>query len=230
MINQKSEFQQILDLKGGPVEYELFVALPNIKMKHQHFPMSVQETEFNYLRDIIVRYNLKSGLEIATAFGVSAVACGLGFKETGGRLITIDAYIEEASNDCYIYNGQKEVYENTSGYMSANYLVNHFDLGQNVKLEVGWSPDDVPTILEKNGVSKLDFVFLDGGHFPNQIIQDINAFYPYLSEKNVIVLHDFMADSYTSEVLNLLDKKFGKQPEVIFPRPMGDFLSVIVNF
>lgn len=230
MIEYKSEFQQILEMKGGPVEYELFVRLPNIKMKHQHYPMSVQETEFNYLRNIISRYNLKSGLEIATAFGVSAVACGLGFKETNGKLITIDAYIEETSNDCYVYDGQKRTYENTLGYKSAKHLVEHFSLENHVKLEVGWSPDDVGSILEKNNVDKLDFVFLDGGHFPNQIIKDINAFYPYLSEKNIIVLHDFMPDSYTSEVLELIDNKFGKQPQVILPRPMGDFLSVINNF
>ena len=62
--NYKSEFEEILDLKGGPVEYELFVRCPNIKMKHQSYPMSIRQTEFNYIRDIIVRYNLKRGLEI----------------------------------------------------------------------------------------------------------------------------------------------------------------------
>jgi predicted O-methyltransferase YrrM len=96
MINQLSEFQQILDLKGGPVEYELFIRAPNIKMTHQSYPMSIREVEFNYLRDIVIRYNLKSGLEVATAFGVSSVACGLGFKQNGGKLITVDAYIEES--------------------------------------------------------------------------------------------------------------------------------------
>jgi predicted O-methyltransferase YrrM len=230
MIEYKSEFQQILEMEGGPVEYELFIRAPNLKMKHQHYPHSIRETEFNYLRDIVVRYNLKSGLEIATAFGVSAVASGLGFRETGGRLITIDAYIEESSNDCYIYDGLKQVYENTSGYKSRSHLVNFFGLNDHVKLEVGWSPDDVGSILEKNNVDKLDFVFLDGGHFPDQIIKDIGAFYPYLSEKNIVVLHDVMPDSYTSEVLDFIQEKFGKQPQVILPRPMGDFLSVINNF
>lgn len=192
--------------------------------------MSIQQTEFNYIRDIIVRYNLKRGLEIATAFGVSAVAQGLGFKQTGGKLVTIDAYIEEKSDDCYIYSGTKRTFEDTLGYKSARHLIDHFKLNDNVKLEVGWSPDDVKTLLEKNNHTSLDFVFLDGGHFEDQILKDFNAFIPFLEEKNIIVLHDYFDDSYTDKVLNLILSKFGKLPEVIFERPYGDNLAIIKNY
>lgn len=230
MINNKSEFEQILDIKDGPVEYELFVELPNIKMKHQSYPLSIQQTEFNYLRDIIVRYNLKKGLEIATAFGVSAVAQGLGFKQTKGRLVTIDAYIEEKSNDCYVYDGRKRTYEDTLGYKSAKHLINFFQLNDNVKLEVGWSPDDVESILRKNNHTSLDFVFLDGGHFENQILQDFQAFTPFLEEKNIIVIHDYFGDSYTDRVQNYIYSNFGKLPEMVFERPYGDNLAIIKNY
>jgi len=91
-------FKQILNLTDGPVQYEL-TEMGHIKMVNHLYPYSIKEREFNFLRDLIAHNNLKNGFECATAFGISSLALGLGFKETGGKCVTMDAYIEEKCED-----------------------------------------------------------------------------------------------------------------------------------
>ncbi len=68
-------------------------------MAHRSIPVSLSETEFNYLSQFIVEHNLTAGFDLATAFGISALAIGLGLKKTGGRLLSMDSYREEESQD-----------------------------------------------------------------------------------------------------------------------------------
>ena len=128
-----SKFLEIPKLEHGPVKYILNLMNHeenfmnwNIRMDGFDFPRSIFIKEFDYLKNLIINKNLKNGFECGTAFGVSTVALGLGFKKTKGHLVTMDAYIEEFSND---YNPE---YPNTTtnydsdGFKSANYLIEHF--------------------------------------------------------------------------------------------------------
>ena len=75
--------QYILDLKSGPIQYELgpgdYGLCGNIKMTNHDFPLSISPTEFDILKNLIIDYDLKNGYEVATAFGISTTALGLGF-------------------------------------------------------------------------------------------------------------------------------------------------------
>jgi hypothetical protein len=120
----------------------------------------------------VTTYNLKRGYECATAFGVSSTAAGLGFKKTGGKLVTMDAYVEELYDNCNSYRGVEAVtHPNSDDYKSAKFLHKHFGLEETVFCEVGWSPRDTAQTISKHFApeEKLDFVFIDAGHFPEQV-------------------------------------------------------------
>ena len=234
-----SEFYEITELKWGPIQYRLngyrsnydreIIENYSIAMKNHTFPLSVRYDEFEFLKNLIVKYNLKSGFELATAFGVSAIALGLGFKQTGGKLVTMDAYIEEFSND---YNPE---YPNTTtnydsdGFKSANYLIEHFRLKDIVNPQIGFSPVDVIDIVGNHSKKTFDFLFLDGGHSPEQIIRDLYAIRPFLEKEYVIVLHDYFENVYTDEVKNVVHKLLGIEPVIELVQPFGENLAVIYN-
>ena len=71
-----------------------------------------------------VEHNLQRGYECATAFGISSCAIGLGFKQTGGKIVTMDAYIEEKCQNPGAYKDfERTVYEQSDGYKSVKYLI-----------------------------------------------------------------------------------------------------------
>lgn len=234
-----SEFFEIVDLKWGPVQYRLNGYLSHynndlienyaIRMTNHMFPLSVRYDEFEFLKNLVLKYNLKSGFELATAFGISTVALGNGFKQTGGKLVTMDAYVEERQE---VYT---QTYADTStnfdadGFKSVNYLIEHFRLKDVVNPQIGWSPVDVKKVVESHSRKTFDFLFLDGGHSPEQIIRDLYAIRPFLEKEYIIVLHDYYENVYTEEVNLVVDKLFGIQPIIELSNPFGDNLAVIYN-
>lgn len=226
-----SNFQLIKTFKDGPVQYE-DSGKGHIKMVQHAFPYSLKEREFDYLTNLIIKHDLKAGYECATAFGVSTMACALGFKVTRGKLVTMDAYIEEENEDPEVYknNTIKPTFKDADGYKSVNYLIEKFRVEDIVFPEVGWSPDNTSEVITKHfGDSKLDFVFLDAGHFPEQMIKDIDSFIPFLGEKYVIAFHDNYPWSFADEVHQHLVNRLGKDCEIVVPHPEGENLSVLVN-
>ena len=222
-------YKEITELKDGPVQYEL-LSRGNIKMVQHPYPYSILQEEFDFLRNIIVENNLKFGYECATAFGISSLAIGLGFKETQGKCVTIDAYIEEKCNHPEKYkNFEKEVYDQADGYKSVKYLIEKFDLKNHLFPEIGWSPDDTEKCVRKHIKEPLDFVFIDAGHFPEQIIKDIDAFIPLLGDRYAIVFHDVYPHSFNSEVHQHVIRKLGKDVEIVLPWPKGENMGVITK-
>jgi predicted O-methyltransferase YrrM len=241
-----SEFYEVLKLEWGPAQYEIRPMpiqydnnSPNIEnwymgMKGYDFPRSIYVHEFDYLKNLVIDYNLKSGYEVATAFGLSALALGLGFKETGGKLVTMDAYIEESQIEIEDYiiryrNEGSNTVTDAMGYKSANYLMEYFRLKDVVKVEIGYSPIDVGRILGKNIDKKLDFAFIDAGHFPEQVIKDLQAIIPFLGDEYVIALHDCFPYMITPEVEEFIRKSFGKDIALAVTWPYGYNLGVIIN-
>jgi predicted O-methyltransferase YrrM len=234
-----SEFFEISELKWGPVQYYLngyrnpddneIIENYCFSMANHTFPLSIRYDEFEFLKNLIIKYNLKSGFELATAFGVSAVALGTGFKQTGGKLLTMDAYIEETS-ETYDpeYPGATTNYD-ADGFKSVNYLIEYFRLKEIVNPQIGFSPAEVKDVVDKHSRKTFDFLFLDGGHSPEQIIRDLYAIRPFMEKEYLIVLHDYFNNVYTEEVKNVVDKLFGIEPVIELEQPFGDNLAVIYN-
>jgi predicted O-methyltransferase YrrM len=231
-----SEFFDIIRLEWGPVKYEIRPLFNGniqnwyVGMAGYDFPRSIYLDEFEYLKKLIVDYDLKNGYEVATAFGLSAVALGLGFKQTGGQLVTMDAYIEESVDKWEDYRWEgPQTRTDAMGYKSANFLMEHFGLKNHVKVEIGYSPNDVGRILAKSLTGKLDFVFIDAGHFPEQLIKDLDAVIPFLADEYVIALHDCFEYMVTPEVEEYILEKFGQKIEIVVPYPKGYDLGVIIK-
>jgi predicted O-methyltransferase YrrM len=233
-----SEFLEISQLKWGPVQYRFYGLWNDTKPGYVHshcmnmvghnFPISIRQTEFEFLKETVIKYDLKNGFELATAFGVSATALGLGFKQTGGKLITMDAYIEEHLEDHRYDGANYQTYYETDGWKSVNYLIEHFRLQKVVTPTIGWSPDDTGSVIAQHTTEKIDFVFLDAGHFPEQVMKDLYALKPFLDKEYVIALHDYYDTVYPDYVKEWVNKEFGT-PVIGVSAPHGDNLALIVN-
>ena len=228
---KKHILQEIGELNAGPVKYVMGFNNFTLNMEGHTFPISIGKHEFDFLYNIVKKYNLKRGFELATGFGVSSIAAGLAFKENNGIHITMDSYSEEVSNNCHDYGDFKnKSYPDTDGYKSVKYLIEYFRLKDTVIPEVGWSPDDVGTIINRNTTGKLDFVFLDGGHFIHQILQDVDAIRPHLDEKFVFVFHDFYPSVIDYPYVNELKNKFGLEFRTGVSYPLGENMVYMTNF
>ena len=181
----------------------------SLRLNNHLFPWSLTEQEAKILYDSIIKFNLKSGFEIATAFGISSTFMGLALKKTNGKLVTMDAYIEEAFNGetetkNYTVNDEN-IFENADGYKMTQKLLEHFEIKEFVIPKIGWSPKDTGKIIEEvHGFNKLDFAFIDGGHSAEQIQYDTEVIMDYLNEDCILFYHDHF--SVAGETLIYLDK------------------------
>jgi len=224
-----NEFSEIIKFEDGPVQYEN-TGSGHIKMKQHPYPYSIKEEEFEFLKNLIIEHNLQRGYECATAFGVSSCAIGLGFKQTGGKVVTMDAYIEEKCQNPGAYKDfERTVYETSDGYKSVKYLIEKFELQNTLFPEIGWSPDNTFRCIKNHFREKLDFVFIDAGHFEDQMIKDIDAFLPLLADKYVLAFHDVYEWSFSNKVHDHLMNTIGKKVEIMIPSGRGENLGVIIN-
>ena len=168
------------------------------KLKTKKFPYSCTDEEGLMLYFTIVENNFKSGFEIATAFGYSTAFLGLAFQKTGGKCISLDCYIEEFKED-FLYDeselfsaSEKIRLEIESGKLPvgldmAKNIAKRLGVENVIDFKVGLSPNDVPKVI---GERKIDFAFIDGGHFGDQPTKDFLAVLPYLSDKCAVLFHD----------------------------------------
>lgn len=166
---------------------------PALRMTHKGFPVGLKEAEGTVLLGAVNDLGLKRGFEVATGFGLSATWAGLAFRKNGGKLVTLDAYIEEHDGDPNSYRPSgPRTYEGADGYRSVLQLREKFELQRVVYPVVGWSPDAVgDAITEVHGGEPLDYAFIDGGHWDEAVIRDVNAIAPFLDkERFVVFFHD----------------------------------------
>jgi len=164
----------------------------SLKMTNHFHPWSLLEEEAGILFRNICNSNLRFGFEIATAFGISAVALGQAFKETGGKLVTMDAYVEEHFNHAQSYDLHTKLTKiDSDGYHMASKLIRALELDSHVILEVGWSPTNTPEILTRHFSDPLDFVMIDGGHTEDQVHADVEILIPFVGERCLLAFHDF---------------------------------------
>lgn len=207
---------------------------PNIslKMSKVNGPTSIKIEEFNYICKLIENNNLKRGYEIATGFGISALAAGIAFKKTGGKIVTLDSYIEEKTESDHAYRSfSKTLYENAEGYKSVQNLIKMFSLENVIVPRVGWSPDDVETILTQEFINleqeKLDFVFIDGGHFVEAVERDIKSVKNYVGPGTKILLHDVFEGVFTVGFPDLVKRLLGKEYKIVVPYPIGFNMAIV---
>ena len=139
----------------------------------------------------------------------------------------MDSYVEERQE---VYTQDYEdvsVNYESDGFKSVNYLIEYFRLKNVVNPQIGWSPNDVKEVISNHSNNTFDFLFLDGGHTPEQVIQDLYAIRPFMEKECVIVLHDYFDNVFTDEVKEVIKKIFGIEPIIELEQPFGDNLSVI---
>lgn len=194
-------------------------------VKHPQ-PVSITEREFNFITEFIVKHDLKKGFEVATAFGISALAGGLGFKETGGRLITMDSYVEEVYNDCdgYRHNPVRQHFDTNpingdpDGYILCNNILTEFELNQMVITCIGASPNDIYITLREtigNRLACLDYVFIDAEHNDLALLTDLSAIAPFLGIRHAIFIHD--KHCFGPQLDKLTKRIFNDTFKVVFP-------------
>ncbi len=190
------------------------------RLKTCKFPYSLTLEEGMILHKLVVDHQFKEGYEIATAFGFSSFFLGLAFQQNKGRLLSVDAYIEESKED-FIYEPQaarehadritKAIRDNNQsqypiGYSFAKLGSEKLGIAEHVEYRVGFSPDHVAEIV---GSRKIDFAFVDGGHFDEQPMNDVLSLIPLLNrDRFMMVFHDTQcvavarALQYASSVLD----------------------------
>lgn len=223
--------------QNAPVKYESAQGtfldadkMHSLKMVGHHHPWSVKPNEFFFIGDFIRKHGLKAGYEIATGFGISSLGAALGFKDTGGKLVTMDAYIEEANDNCAAYEGKRGTYADSDGYKSVMWLREQFGLQDVLFPKVGWSPNDAPKAITNvfGEQAKLDYAFIDGLHTEEAVIKDTLSVEPYLAEKFIVFFHDGAFQPHLIARLEFeLGYKYRRAPEC--HEPLGYALSYITN-
>jgi len=189
------------------------------KLKTKKFPYSCTDEEGLMLYFTIVENNFKSGFEIATAFGYSTASLGLAFQKTGGKCISLDCYIEEFKED-FLYD-ESELFsasEKIRLEIESGKLPVGLDMAKNIAkrlgtenmtdFRVGLSPNDVQKVI---GERKIDFAFIDGGHFGEQPTKDFLAVFPYLSDKCAVLFHDNDGNPYVRKAVKEAENLLGSQ-------------------
>lgn len=161
------------------------------------FPYSCTEEEAIILYKVIKYYQLKSGFEVATAFGYSTLWEGLAFKNNHGAIVTIDCYVEETKEAMKYTPAEVRLIASENkkrasqgilpdGLQKAHFFASQLDLEDTICFNIGVSPEDVDSILP----DAIDYAFIDGGHFGDQPTIDFKAISDRLSNKAIIFFHD----------------------------------------
>lgn len=150
-------------------------------------PVSINNDEFNFLKNFIIKHNLKYGFELATGFGISALAIALGFLKTGGLLWSVDSYEEEMIQRVIVNNCEKS-HKDSDGQFLANGMSFLFGANEHAEFVIAKFPQECSSLI--NGNIIYDFVFFDGPKDDASFIEAFDIIRPCLSEKFAIFIHD----------------------------------------
>ena len=193
----------------------------------------------NIFLEKLSNYNPKNVLEIGVFCGVTAKnicdflynSNGNNFSYTGIDLFGIDQNNKRDEikpnflKDQKFSNPLKNIYynyilkENLNSIESVRKLLQQYS--QNIKLIAG----DTNKVLKEIDLQKIDFVFLDGGHSYETVINDLTILYEIMKDKKKVILcDDYGKESYIAEVekaindfikknnlkLNLIENRFAE--------------------
>ncbi len=69
--------------------------------------------------------------------------------------------------------------------------------GASISLYQGYSKDTLPRFLEENRENQIDFVFIDGGHSIETIINDWDQVKKIMNAKTIVIFDDYYNNSET---------------------------------
>ena len=194
------------------------------KLCDRLFPYSCTDEEGLVLSHVIRANGLRSGFEVATAFGYSTAYLGLALQENGGSLVTMDCYVEEWK-ESYNYDPEEvevavaAVLEDVgrgvlpAGLRFADEQLTALGLEEDVTLSIGVSPASVPDALRGRAV---DVVLIDGGHFGEQPTLDYFAVAPYLTDQCAVFFHDNNDNPAVENAVAFAERHLGADA-VVFP-------------
>lgn len=189
----------------------------SFKLKEKSYPYSCTREEGLIIYKAVKKFGLRSGYEIATAFGFSSLFFGLALKGGNGVLRSLDCYVEEWKDDFLYDDGElkrataqvaSEIREGKHplGYTYATSNSRLLGLSENVIYGVGTSPGDVAIFLKG---AKLDFVFIDGGHFGEQPTKDLLSVLPFVGERCLFIFHDNNQNEYVGRAIQQAEALIG---------------------
>lgn len=199
------------------------------KLPDRKFPYSLTFEEGMMMHYLVASNKLQCGYEIATAFGFSSFFIATALEKTGGHLISADAYIEEEMED-FIYDHAstkahvdklrqlqlaKQHDQLPRGLQFAMEGAASLGIESVVDYKIACSPEGVPELL---GDLKLDFAFIDGGHFGEQPVLDVQSVLPFLHpERFLMMFHDTQCEA-VAKAVHFAAESTGTQPFSIHTR------------
>jgi hypothetical protein len=91
--------------------------------------------------------------------------------------------------------------------------------------KIGWSPDDVEYLLKTEfcdlETNKLDYVFIDGGHWYEAIERDLLAIEKYIDDNTIVLLHDVFNSIDLNKLDKLINSVFGVCYDIVLKYPNG---------
>ena len=174
--------------------------LTEIKSKDKGM-LAVSEEDGRFLRLMIASSGAKRALEIGGASGYSAIWIGLGLRDTGGRLVTIE----------YDPVRAKELADN----------IKRAGLSDIVQVVAGDAFQQIPKVP-----GTFDFVFLDA--WKKDYKRFFDLVYPRLDKHGLFLAHNVV--NKRSEMGDFLDA-IQKQPSVwtTIVSPSGEGMSVTLK-
>ena len=174
--------------------------LTDIKAKDKGL-LAVSEEDGRFLRLMVASKKAQRALEIGGASGYSAIWIGLGLRDTGGRLVTIE----------YDPGRAKELAEN----------IKRAGLSDIVQVLAGDAFQQIPKVA-----GTFDFVFLDA--WKKDYKRFFDMVYPRLDKGGLFLAHNVV--NKKSEMGDFLDA-IQKQPSVwtTIVSPSGEGMSVTLK-
>jgi caffeoyl-CoA O-methyltransferase len=163
--------------------------------------LAVSEADGRFLRTLVVASGARRALEIGGASGYSAIWLGLGLRETGGSLVTVEYDPERAEQ------------------LQAN--IGHAGLGDTVRVVAGDAFDAIPKI---DGT--FDLVFLDA--WKPDYLRFFETTLPRLDRGGLFIAHNVV--NKRDEMLEFLTT-IDSHPEVLtsIVSPGAEGMSVSVR-
>jgi len=175
-----------------------------------NLPFSISEYEFNFIKDFIMKHNLKNGFELATGTGISTISIGWALKQNNGKLMSMDSYDEEDKQYVVVKPELRDVPNSDTPFKRNEELLKLFDLQNTVTLKKGWSPHDSENYIKQQS-NKLDFVFLDCPKSTEDFIRDATYLTKYINtDKFAIFVHD--THCFMDDFNKLGEEMFGIKP------------------
>jgi len=175
IINKVAEAYRVegFDIKKDKIKATVLYELKNKKMLNTGG--GFHESDIDLFIRISHLLAARSVFIIGNAFGYSTFCLAEIFKEA--YIDVIDAEVEGEDN--------KLGSEITRIIAKRHY--------PNVKLTIGFSPQDTPKAIRPEAMAQFggyDLVFIDGLHTNEQIVKDFEGILPFLSPRCIIAIHD----------------------------------------